>query len=89
MPEWIRVGKTGKIVFVSSIGRQKSCFSVFDLNDAGDPVKVDHTILISDRNRHVREFLRREMMAEGDRCAWPKVVERCCISGHTTPNALT
>lgn len=28
-------------------------------------MKAENTILISDRNRHVREFLKREMMAEG------------------------
>jgi DNA-binding NtrC family response regulator len=30
-------------------------------------LQAEHTILISDRNRHVREFLKREMTAEGYR----------------------
>lgn len=31
----------------------------------GDPLEKRFTVLIADRNPHVREFLKREMMAEG------------------------
>ena len=32
---------------------------------SGDPLKREFTILIADRNRHVREFLKRELTTEG------------------------
>jgi len=50
-------------------------------------MKKGFTILIADRNRHVREFLKREMMAEGNNILLAKSGQEVlkCIYDHNKP----
>jgi len=53
----------------------------------GDPLEKRFTILIADRNRHVREFLKREMVAEGYHILLAKSGQEAlkCIYDHNKP----